>query len=230
MSMSFLQQTAILPALLVALAGSLALRGPDKGKAAQRFLLFLLGIAALFLSVLFISMRFVSEPYDWPFFQLSSLLAPSLVGVLALITLNLKHLVGMNRKTRIAAALLGLAMLVLFSLLWNSGLEVQYLILPGALVLVLGWALGSRHRWLAITLSLLSLGIIVLFNQLMSNPPDYTTGPPSPVLGFLFTFAFHVTPGLPVVMSGLLLTTSLQPAGARGESPARSRWRRMRVF
>jgi len=64
MSMSFLQQTAILPALLVALAGSLALRGPDKGKAAQRFLLFLLGIAALFLSVLFISMRFVSEPYD----------------------------------------------------------------------------------------------------------------------------------------------------------------------
>ncbi len=159
MSMTSLDQLGVIPALLIILASMTILHGKDKEKTVRRFILFLMGIGVLLLLVLFITMRFITEPYDRPFFQLSSLLAPSVLGVLALITLNVKELAGMNHKARITAVLLGLSMFVLLGLLWNSQLGVEYLILPGVLVLALGWGLGTRYGWLAITLSLLSLGM-----------------------------------------------------------------------
>lgn len=228
MTMTFLNQIAIIPALLIAVASWLTLRGEEGERAGWRFQLLMLGIGVLFLFSLFFTMRLITEPFDQPFFRLSTLLTPSVLGVLALILLNLRHLAGMDRKNRIAVVLLGLAMFVLFGLLWNSRLGVAYLILPGAVVLALGWALGTRYGWLALSLSLLSLGIFFLFNQLISNPPDYSTGPPSPVLGFLFSFAFYVVPGVAVVMAGVLMATSLRPAstGCDDGGANRQGWRR----
>ena len=228
--MTSMNQLGVIPALLIILASMTILHGKDKEKTVRRFILFLMGIGVLLLLVLFITMRFITEPYDRPFFQLSSLLAPSVLGVLALITLNVKELAGMNHKARITAVLLGLSMFVLLGLLWNSQLGVEYLILPGVLVLALGWGLGTRYGWLAITLSLLSLGMFFLLNQLMRNPPTFSTDPPSPVIRFLFLFAYSVIPSLTVVMSAVLMTTNLQPTGTRGGNAALNRSRRMRVF
>jgi hypothetical protein len=134
------------------MAGLLALRGQDDEKAARRFLLFLL--------VVYATMSPPDAPYRPLSFRLPTLLSLAILGILVLILLNLKRLAGMSTRNRVAAVLLGLAMVVLFGLLWNSrlGVGLGYLILPGALVLALGWALGSRYGWLALTLSLLSLG------------------------------------------------------------------------
>ena len=124
----------------------------------------------------------------------------------------------MNRGTRIAVVLLGLTMATFYGLFWNSQLSVSYLILPGALILAIGWTLGKRFGWLAIGLSLLSLVVFFLFSQLLNHPPDYNNNPPSRLAGILALSAFYVIPGLSVVMSGLLITASLQPISPQVES------------
>jgi hypothetical protein len=229
MSMTYLQQMAVLPALLVAVAGILAFRGECEGEAARRFLLLLLMMGVVFLLALFITMRFITEPYDQPFFQLSRLLAPSLLAVVALILLNMKGVASMSRSARITAVLLALAMLILFGLLWDSRLGLAYLILPGALALAVAWALGQRYLWLAIALSLLSLGVLLLFNWVMSHPPDYTAGPLSPVVGFLLLSGLYAMPIVAVVMSGVLLTAVLPATGASEITPSSTHSLRSRL-
>jgi hypothetical protein len=230
--MSYLSQLAVFPALLVALAGMLMLRGENAGKAARRFLLFMLVIVVLFLLALWITMRFITDPFDLPFSQLIALLPPSIIGLLALILLNLKQLAGMSARSRVAVLVMGLAIVVLFSLLWNSRLQLEYLVLPGALVLALGWVLGSRYGWLAMTLSLLSLGLFFWINWRMSHPPDYTNYQRSAVLEVLSFIVYFVLPGLAVVLSGVLVTKGLQPAhnGAEYVGLTRSRWMQRFTF
>ena len=158
MSVTFLNQLGVIPVLLITLTGLLLLRGQNAERTAPRFLLFLLGMEVLSLLALFITMRVLTEPYNQPFFQLSNLLAPSVLGITALIILNLKRLAHTDRKFKITAILLGLAMVILFGLLWSSQLGVGYLILPGALVLVITWTIGRLRGWLAIVLSMVSRG------------------------------------------------------------------------
>ena len=218
MSMTFLNQLSIIPALLITLTGLLMLRGLEIGKAARRLLLYSLGMGVLILLGLFVTMRFITEPYDQPFFQLSNLLAPSILGLTALIILNVKALAQADTRIRIAAILAGLAVVFLFGLLWSSQLGVGYLILPGALILAIGWALGKRYGWLVIILGLLSLGIFFLFNHLMIHPPDYSGNSPALAIRLLALSAFYVIPGLSVVISGILITTSLHSSGMQTEN------------
>lgn len=229
MSMTFLNQLSIIPALLIALTGLFMLRGQEAGKTERRLLFYSLGMGVLILLALFITLRFVTEPYDQPFFQLSNLLAPSLSGLTVLIILNLKALAKTDTRTRIAGTLACLAMVVLFGLLWSSQLGVGYLILPGALILAIGWALGRRYGWLVIILGLFSLGIFYLFNQLLNHPPDYNNNPPSSFTASLFFIAFYVVPALSVVMSAVMITTSLQSFSMQTENatvnhPRRLQW------
>ena len=93
MSMTFLNQLSIIPALLIALTGLFMLRGQEAGKTERRLLFYSLGMGVLILLALFITLRFITKPYDQPFFQLSNLLAPSVLGLTALIILNVKALV-----------------------------------------------------------------------------------------------------------------------------------------
>ncbi|HUM70165.1 MAG TPA: hypothetical protein PLK31_15140, partial [Chloroflexota bacterium] len=211
MSMTTLQQLAVLPALLVALVGILALRGQGD-EAKGRHLLLLLSMGALLLLALVFTRRFLTEPYDQPFFRLSTLLAPSLLAILSLVLLNVKAATYMNRRAQITAVFLVLAIVALSSLLWDSQLGMAFLILPGILIVVLGWVLlGPRQLWLAIMLSLFSLGTLLLLNRMISNPPDYTFAQNSLLLRLPLTIAFFAAPGVTVVLAGVLLTAVLQP-------------------
>lgn len=225
MSMTTLQQLAVLPALLVALVGMLVLRGQENETRRGRYVLLLLGIGVLFLAGLVFTMRFITEPYNQPFSHLLTLLAPSLLAIMALVLLNAKAVAHMNRRARLTAVFLVLAIVTLSSLLWDSRLGMSFLILPGILIVVLGWVLlGQRQLWLAIALSVVSLGALLLLNRMISNPPDYTITANSLWLRLPLIIAFFAAPGVTVVLSGVLLTAVLQP-----DKAPHSRWGRLLV-
>lgn len=295
MSMTILNQLGAIPAILITLICLLILRGEDKESAARRFLLFLLGLGMIMQLSLLITMHFITEPYNQPFFQLSGILTPSLLGVTALILLNLKYLGNMDRRTRVIAGAMGVALLIMFILLYDFRTGMGVWIFLHLMVLVPGWGLARQRDWLAIALGLLCLTVIGIYHFSMSHPPDYSAGPPSLgyrlifvslpnvlilaagwaffkrrvwlaiVLGimsagmfglfnyamnyvinnrssfmdgtpFLFSilYAFgygdNMWPGLTVVISGVLLTASLQRHTSQDESGARDPSRRMRLF
>ena len=229
MSMTFINQLGVLPALLVILPGVFILHGQDLDRTSRRFLLYLLGMGTLLLLALFITMRFITEPYDQPFYQLSNLLAPSLLGIIALSVLNIKAMKSMSGKARMVVVLLYASIAILFWLMWNSQLAVGYLIVPGALILAIGWALGKRFGWLTMILSLLSLGVFYLFNQWMNHPPDFNNIQPSPLLTVLSFSAMYVIPGLSVVLPGLLIMAGLQSISAQSEPKSSSRIHWIRI-
>lgn len=230
MNMTTLQQLAVLPALLVVIGGMLALRGQENERRG-RYLLLLLGMGVFSLLALYITMRFITEPYDQPFFQLSRLLTPALLAILALILLNVKEVADMSRGSRITAVFLALALLILTGLLWGSRMGMAYLILPGTLILAVGWALGRRYLWLSTLLGLLCLGVLLLVQWLISNPPDYTAAPPPLLLRLPLLLSFYVIPGLAVVMAGVLLTAVLQPENTSDTHTALSRspWKQLMI-
>lgn len=216
MTTNLLNQLGIIPALLITLAGVIILRGDDKEKGARRFLVFLLAAGVLFQSALFITKRFITEPYDQPFFQTTWLLAPSFLGIFALILLNGRvALAGMDCRTRMTAGLLGLAMVILFGLNWDSRWGLEYLVLPGALILAIGWALGKRYNRLTTVLSLFFLVVFFFLYWQLNHPPDYDN-PAIRVLGIVFSVVFLVTPGLSVVMSAVLITEGMIRQEERG--------------
>lgn len=199
--------------------GIMILRDEDKEGGARRFLLFLLGMGVLILLMLVLTMRFISGNDPQPYFQLGWLSAPSLLGILALISLHARAgLTSMDRRARITAGSLGLAMIILFVLNWNPQFGIELFILPGVLILTLGWALGRRWDWLAIVLSLMGLGMLGLFNYYVSHPPDYSASPPPFFLMLLFVLGYNIWPGFSVVMSGVLLTASLHSSDQHNPS------------
>lgn len=233
MTTTLLNQLGIIPAILITLTGILILRGENKEGNVPRFLLFLLGVMVLFQLALFIIRRFFTEPYNQPIFQATWLLAPSILGILALILLNARAgLAGMDRRTRITAGVLGLAVPILFILNWNPQFGIEFFILPGALLLALGWALGMRRVWLGIVLGLLCLSALGLFDFYMSHPPDYTAGPPpfARQALFLFGLGFNIWPGLAIVMSGVLMTASLHRYNTQEENISHNSSHRNRLF
>lgn len=227
--MTYIQYVSALPALLIALAGRIALHRGQEESRPGRFLLLMLGTAVVLLAALVVAFRLNAAGYHELVFQLPMLLISSLVGVLALILLNGKHLPGLDRRGQIRAGLLAVSTLALFGLLWGSQ-GVDALIWPGVLILTIGWALGRRDGWLAVALALVSLGMIVWMSHLRSHPPDYAAGVRPLALPFLFFFGFNVWPGLAVVLSGALLAASLRPPGAAEDGASSLASRRARPF
>lgn len=226
MSMTFLNQLSVIPALFIALACTLTLRSEKAEKANSRLLLFSLGLGGLLLFALLVTARFIDEPYNRASFQLTNLLTSSLVGLTALILLNLREFKNMSRHAKSFALIFGVIMGALYSLLWNNQFGIGFLFLPGALVLAIGWALGKRFKSLYAILGLLSLILLFLFNWFMSHPPNYTDNPIPRVLGILFAIGFYIIPGLSVVLAASLITTCMQSlhTGNEGGRNSRSRW------
>ena len=92
MGMTYLNQIGILPALLLTLGGLLVLRSTEEEKAQQRFLLYLLVAGSLLLLALFVAIQMTPPRDNRPFWQVSAVLIPAVIGVLALIVLRSKHL------------------------------------------------------------------------------------------------------------------------------------------
>ena len=145
MTTHLLSQLGIIPAVLITLTAIIIMRGDDKEKGTRRLLMFLLGAGILLQLSLFITKRFATGPYNQPFFQVIWLLAPSFLGILALILLyGRAALAGMTRRSRAIAGLLGLIMVILFGLNWDPQWGTEYLVLLGTLILVIGWVLGFK--------------------------------------------------------------------------------------
>jgi hypothetical protein len=113
-----MNQLGAIPAILIVLAGILVTRNREPDDAARRLVFVLLGSGVVILVLLPVTGRSFSELDRVQFIQLSSVLSPSLLGIITLILLNLKSLTHMNRRDRITAILLGLGMLVLGMLIF----------------------------------------------------------------------------------------------------------------
>lgn len=113
MSLTFMNQLGGIPAILIVLAGILVTRNQEPEHAARRLIFVLLWSGVILLASLLVTGRSFTELHRSRFIELSSLLSPSLLGIITLILLNLKAFSQMNRRDRTMTILLGLGMLVL---------------------------------------------------------------------------------------------------------------------
>jgi hypothetical protein len=210
MGMTYLNQIGILPALLLTLGGLLVLRSTEEEKAQQRFLLYLLVAGSLLLLALFVAIQMTPPRDNRPFWQVSAVLIPAVIGVLALIVLRSKHLAAASRGTKLLALLLAVGLAAMVISYWNAQLNVAYTILPGVLLLVLGWAGGRRFQKAAVFVAILLLLALFGLNTLL-NAPAGASPPPPPWLAILLRIGLiEVLPGLLVVIPAVLLTNGLQ--------------------
>lgn len=215
MGMTTLNQIGVLPALLIVLGGLLILRNAEDDRAQRRFILYLLAVAVLLLLAL-LAATLVTRQGNSPSSRVSSLLMmSSVVGVLALLALRARKLVAMGRAPKALALLL----LVGYVGLMASGVGMlvgltTFLILPGAAVLVLGWALGRRFRKTAIFAALLLLLILFALNASWFAPSGDRQPLLAALLNLLRTSSF-VSPRLAVVLAAVLLTNTLRAPDGR---------------
>jgi hypothetical protein len=209
MGMTYLNQIGILPALLLTLGGLLVLHSTEEEKAQRRFLLYLLVVGNLLLLALFVAIRMTPPRDNRPFWQVLAVLIPTVIGVLALIVLHGKHLVAMSRGAQLLALLLAAGLAGMVIAYWNTRFDMAYSVLPGMLVLVVGWAVGRRFRKVAVFVAILLLFALFGLNML-SNAPAGAPSPPPPWLAIPFRIGFGALPGMLVVVAAVLLTNSLQ--------------------
>lgn len=206
MGMTGLNQIGILPALVLTMGGLLVMRSTEEEKAQRRLLLYLLVVGNLLLLALFIAIQMTPPRDNRPYWQVSAVLMPTVIGVLALIVLRGKHLIAMSRGTQLLALLLALGLAGVVIAYWNTWFGM--FILPGVLVLTLGWAAGRRFQkttvFAAILLLLALFGLNMLFNASAGAPS------PPPWLAIPLSIGFVVLPGMLVVIAAVLLTNSLQ--------------------
>ncbi|MBL7063772.1 MAG: hypothetical protein ISS49_06115 [Anaerolineae bacterium] len=204
MTETLLIQIAVIPALLVVLAGMLVLHVGSDRTAGRRFLLFLLATGVLLIVTVFVARQFWPE---WSAYQVSNLLAPVLTGVLALILVNLKLLAQLRTGEKAVAALLGLVLLVPQAGIWREPSDMTYAFLPGALLLAAAWALVGFPNALAVSLSLASLVLLALFNAVVLVSPDLQL---PTWLRLPVAISFYVLPGLVVALAAVLISAGLR--------------------
>jgi len=210
MSMTFIYQMAIIPAVLITLSGLLFLRKRGDEKWAQSFLLFLLTVSILLLLAIYIFVPGYDEPYTTPLaFELPTLLMPASLGILVLIFLNLKSMHDMGSWKRNGVILMMLGIVVLLALLWNSRFSPGFFILPSAFVLVVVWSLGRRFERLPIILGLLAFGAVFLFDRLTYSQASGISWPIW--LSIVFAVTVFLTPSLVAILPAILIEKSLQP-------------------
>ena len=209
MSMTYLNQIGILPALLLTLGGLLVLRSAEEEKRQRRFLLYLLVVGNLLLLALFVAIQMTPQQDNRPFWQVSAVLIPAVIGVLALIALHGKHLVAMSRGAQLLALLLAVGLAGMVIGYRNTQFDVAYSVLPGVVVLALGWAVGRRFQKAAVFVAILLLLALFGLNMLF-NMPTGELSPPPLWLAILFRIGIEALPGLLVVVPAVLLTNSLQ--------------------
>ena len=221
MSMTFMYQIAIIPALLITLSGLLFFRERSDDKWARHFLLFLLTVSILLLLAVYIFVPGYDEPYTTPLTsELPTLLMPASLGVLALIVLNLRRMRGMSLRTRTAAIFLMLGIVVLFALLWDSRLSPGYFILPSAFILIVVWSLGRRFEQLPVILGFLALCAIFLFDRLTYL---LTSGVTWQVWqSVVYMVLVFLTPSLITILPALLIVKGIQQSGEEEQTASTS--------
>jgi hypothetical protein len=209
--MTRLNQIGILPALLLTLGGLLVLRSTEEEKRQRRFLPYLLVVGNLLLLALFIAIQMTPPRDNRPFWQVLAVLMPTVIGVLALIVLHGKHLVAMSRGAQLLALLLAVGLAGMVIAYWNTRFDMMaYSILPGVLVLALGWAVGRRFQKTAVFAAVLLLLALFGLNALSNAHAGGLPPSPPTWLAIPFSIGFVALPGMLVVVAAVLLTNSLQ--------------------
>jgi hypothetical protein len=211
--MTQLSQIGILPALLIALGGLLVLRSAESEKAQQRFLRYLLLVGSLLLLALLVSIQMTPLQDNRPFWQVSTVMMPAIIAVLALILLHARQIKTASRAIQLWALLLllGLAGLIAY---WRFPLDLAYSILPGVAVLVLGWQVGRRFRRTAVLLAILLFLALIGLNLMQTMPASDL--PPLPRWAqFIVAPVIFGAPSLLVVIAAGLITNGLQHGGGK---------------
>jgi hypothetical protein len=192
---------AIIPAVLIVLGGMFVLRKGSKHNASQLFLLYLLVLGVLLMPVVF----FIEQIS--PTNQIPILTAPIVIGVLALILVNLKLLAQLKPGEKVLVALLGLILLALLAVsVWMEPFGTAQMILSGTLVLAVVWVFVGKFDALGIALSLLTLVLLALFNAgYLDNLP-----PLPDWLRYAIGLLFFSLPGLVVALAAVWVTSGLK--------------------
>lgn len=214
MTVTYLSQISILPALLIALGGLLVLRSAEPDKAQQRFLRYLLLVGSGLLLALLVSILLTPAQDNRPFWQVVNVMMPATIGVLALIILQGKQFLAARRPTQLWALLLLLGLAGMVIGYGSVPFELAYRMLPGVTVLVLGWLVGRHFRKTAVLLAILLLLALVGFN-LMQTMPASNMSPPPRWVQFIMVPIYFGAPGLIVVIAAVLITNGLQQEGRK---------------
>ncbi|MCB8977596.1 MAG: hypothetical protein H6657_09265 [Ardenticatenaceae bacterium] len=211
--MTQLSQIGILPVLLIALGGLLVLRSAEPEKAQQRFLRYLLLVGSMLLLALLVSIQMTPLQDNRPFWQVSTVMMPAIIAVLALILLHARQIKIGGRATQlwVLLLLLGLAGLIAY---WRFPLDLAYSILPGVAVLVLGWLIGRRFRRTAVLLAILLFLALLGLNLMQTIPASNL--PPLPQWAQIIVAPVIIgAPSLLVVTAAVLITNGLQCEGRK---------------
>jgi hypothetical protein len=226
MTMTLLTQLGVIPALLVVLAGMLVLHVGSEHTAGRRFLFFTLAVGLLLAVAVYVSALLPSGRGNQPAFLVSNLLAPPLIGVLALILLHLKLLPELKRGEKALVVVLGAGIAALLVSTWWQPYGRAVVILPGALLLAAVWAIAGRSEALVLALSVVALVLRVFLNALSFVEPGVR---PPPWLRLPFAIALYVSPGLAVVLAAVWISASLEllfrTEDASGPAAAPVPWR-----
>ena len=211
--MTQLSQIGILPVLLIAMGGLLVLRSAEPEKAQQRFLRYLLLVGSLLLLALLISIQMTPLQDNRPFWQVSTVMMPAIIAVLALILLHARQIKTAGRATQlwVLLLLLGVAGLIAY---WRFPLDLAYSILPGVAILVLGWQVGRRFRRTAVLLTILLFLALLGLNLMQTMPASNLQPLPRWAQIFVVPVIFGA-PSLIVVTAAVLITNGLQSEGRK---------------
>ena len=197
----------IIPAVLIVLGGMFVLRKGSNHTSSRRFLLYLLFIGVLLMPVVFVIEQISPEHDTQLTNQISTLTAPVVIGLLALILVNLKLLTQLKPGEKVLAILFGLILLVLMAgSVWGQPFGMAQLILSGALVLAFVWVFVGKFDALGAALSLAALIILAFFNfgylEDLSSIPNW--------LHFPFGLLMFSLPGLVVALAAVWITSGLK--------------------
>jgi hypothetical protein len=213
-------QLATIPAMLIIVASVLVQRhNLEEISAGRRWFFWLLGLSVgiqlfVFLSQLLSPQNGIQLGY---FLAVASL--PILLGMLALLVLDVGVWIGMPATQKVLA-LLAVALVVAASFLILQPYGLAFVLLAGAVILAMAWALNKLPRVFLAGLSLLVLLMLSLWTQITFNRGealflDAIRPVFKPLLFFLHVFG--------ILLAAVLIYGVFQDAA---EQPALKRWGR----
>jgi hypothetical protein len=208
----------IIPTVLFLIGGWWAARNLDGEPSHRQLFFYLLAGSVLLLLVQFLA-GLLARIAGWEslsFFMY--LLMPVILAFLALLLLNLKALKGSSLQERRKGLMLGAALVLLLAGILVQTNDVGLLILAGAILLALVWAVASRWDAAGILLSLLVL--LAIFGVVSTELREWIDGLPA-WLGGIFTLFSGVSAAFAVALAAVLIASALRKfQQARSTSPA----------
>jgi hypothetical protein len=209
MGMFLLMPASLIPAVLLVLAATLAVRRGPPASAGKRLIFVLLATGVLLLAAL---------PFSVFIFGISQiatsvqyLFLPAVIGLLLLILLNIRVLGRLRRSEQLLAALLTAANLALILAGWPNLAGVSFLLLACSLPAAVAWLAGHSSARAAIILGTIGLLLLALLNVAMNTAFAQNAYERSAIwLSYSFGILMFALPGLTISLAAVLLDAGLR--------------------